>query len=598
MNSDRIPKNNDSSKRVINLKRKYNKYNIRDVVLDTTVPYSPEKYFYPLQSRYERLKKQNWKGRFYNGYPYWPDVNKTHNLTQNNLRRYYFPQHSHPHSLQPSPQWMYTDFRPWINNETPPEIPPEIPPETDKRLREKFQSTNTNPYDIPLPIFLPLGEFKEDNYTINPIDAVINDIELIRASKRQNSKSDSELTNKNDEINNEINEERKKINRSNSLDDLMNGSGGMLFGFNDTAEVTGILEKIFKINKKCEEEIQKMDDTKKQLEEQKQIEFYNKDYDEIIEKEINGIDDLIELGDMYDVDSTKKYNINLKAMRDLSEPLKELRSMIGMESLKGNVVNLILYYLQDFEMDNKNMLHTVIEGPPGCGKTEVSQILSRIFLKMGVLKSDFFKVVKRSDLIGKYLGSTAVKTQGVIDEVKENGGVLFIDEAYSLGNDQQKDHFSSECINTLNQNLTEEKCNFICIIAGYRDELKSSFFAYNPGLERRFPFRFSIEPYTPEQLRQIYLRMVKKDGWRYEREEDIRNKFFEDNKQYFKYNGGDMETLFHFTKVVHARRVFCLPRDQKKCINRMDMERALEMFLRNDEVKNRGEDAPMTHMYL
>ena len=88
-----------------------------------------------------------------------------------------------------------------------------------------------------------------------------------------------------------------------------------------------------------------------------------------------------------------------------------------------------------------------------------------------------FKIVKRSDLIGKYLGHTAAKTQKVIDSCK--GGVLFIDEAYSLGNPEGRDSFSKECIDTINQNLTENKANLLCIIAGYKDALDKCFFAYN-----------------------------------------------------------------------------------------------------------------------
>ena len=83
---------------------------------------------------------------------------------------------------------------------------------------------------------------------------------------------------------------------------------------------------------------------------------------------------------------------------------------------------------------------------------------------MGFLKNNIFKMVKRSDLIGQYLGQTSIKTQKVIDEVI--GGVLFIDEAYSLGNSEKRDSYSKECLDTINRNLTENGNKFICIIAG------------------------------------------------------------------------------------------------------------------------------------
>ena len=97
----------------------------------------------------------------------------------------------------------------------------------------------------------------------------------------------------------------------------------------------------------------------------------------------------------------------------------------------------------------------LVKGEPGTGKTELGNILGKIYLAVGALKNDVFRVVKRSDLIAGYLGQTAIKTQKVIDQC--TGGVLFIDEAYSLGNSEQRDSFSKECIDTLNQNLSEKK---------------------------------------------------------------------------------------------------------------------------------------------
>ena len=197
--------------------------------------------------------------------------------------------------------------------------------------------------------------------------------------------------------------------------------------------------------------------------------------------EINCIDDLLNLIDIYD--SNKKYNINLSRLSKIKSQLIELKNMIGLNNIKSQIINQLLYILNEYNEDN--MLHTVITGTPGVGKTKLAKILGDIYHNLNIFKikkrkrnNNYpFKIVSRSDLIGKYLGHTSKKTQEVIDEC--NGGVLFIDEAYSLGNTEGRDSFSKECIDTINLNLSEKKKNFLCIIAGYKDSLDKCFFSYN-----------------------------------------------------------------------------------------------------------------------
>ncbi len=213
---------------------------------------------------------------------------------------------------------------------------------------------------------------------------------------------------------------------------------------------------------------------------------------------------------LYEING-KKYPINLETLNKLVKPLTKLKNTIGMEKVKSGIFDMILYYLQNFETKNNNMLHTIIEGPPGVGKTMVGRIIGEIYAALGIIPSNKFKLVKRTDLIGEYVGHTAHKTQKAIDEA--NGGVLFIDEAYSLGSEEKKDTFSKECIDIINQNLSENKKKFICIVAGYPNELERCFFSYNPGLKRRFPFKYSIEGYTSDEMYNIFMKMIYDIKW-------------------------------------------------------------------------------------
>jgi hypothetical protein len=292
----------------------------------------------------------------------------------------------------------------------------------------------------------------------------------------------------------------------------------------------------------------------------------------VIKKEVHTIADLIEIGKMYD--PTKIYNIDVKILYDLVEPLTVLDGMIGMTAIKQEMVDHILFRVQDFDIFNQMMMHTVIEGPPGTGKTEVARIIGRIYLAMGILRNKNFIKATRSQLIAGYLGQTAIATQKMIDAAK--GGVLFIDEVYSLGNAEKRDSFSKECIDTINENLTTKKTDFICIIAGYKEDIKDCFFAYNAGLERRFPIRFHIDEYNASELFSIFKKKVGENRWTMD--ESIKLEFFEKHHEKFKFFGGDMELLFNSCKRAHSRRVFATG-DERKVLRQADIEKGYESFM-------------------
>jgi len=333
--------------------------------------------------------------------------------------------------------------------------------------------------------------------------------------------------------------------------------------------------------------------------------------------EIACIADLIRFTEQHPVAENVEYNINMQALHRISEPLRKLDAMVGMDALKENVVDQIIYFLQGLHLPVteggsechektkprgeprsgafNDYMHTVIYGPPGTGKTEVAQLIGSIFSRMGVLRKSKFKKVTRSDLIAGYLGQTAIKTADVIKECL--GGVLFIDEAYALGTPDKRDSFSKECIDTLCEALSDHKSDLMVIIAGYEKDLNECFFSANPGLNSRFTWRFKIDDYTPAQLAKIYEKKVHDCGWRLD--EPVRLTWFQDNMCYFKCYGRDMETLLSRVKIVHGRRVFCSVKEKRR-LTHADLEKGMALFTSNEEVKQRKDErnTASVSMYL
>ena len=285
-----------------------------------------------------------------------------------------------------------------------------------------------------------------------------------------------------------------------------------------------------------------------------------------IEAEVDDLADLINIGKKvgteFKLEPHIEYNIDLAMIRDLLPEMEDMNNMIGQQEFKRQVVILILYYSMRLNRKNDDLLHTAIYGEPGTGKTEFAQKLAKIYLKMGVLKNGIFKKVRRGDLIAGYLGQTSLKTAEVLKSVR--GGVLFIDEAYALGNNEKKDSFSKECIDTLCEALSDNKNNLMVIIAGYETELKECFFNYNQGLDSRFTWRFSTDEYKADELFKIFLKKVRDIEWIIADDSNIKIEWFKKNMDYFKFFGRDMETLLAKTKIAHSKRVFCKQENEKK----------------------------------
>lgn len=284
------------------------------------------------------------------------------------------------------------------------------------------------------------------------------------------------------------------------------------------------------------------------------------DYFKIEDYKITNLKSLIDLTyDLMNKDPPpkrikKKLPSKLYKLIDILEPLENLNNLIGLSKLKDQLLEQLLYFVQG---NNDNiMLHTVIEGPPGTGKTTVANLMSEIYSGIGILKKKKCNVIKREDLIGQFLGETTIKTMETLEYCKN--GVMLIDEAYSLGSVDNRDSYAKEAIDCINQYLTENADKLICIIAGYKEELNECFFSQNKGLRRRFPWTFTIESFTKEELAQIFVNKVN-DTEEYELHDEVDNKFLESKikKEYFNGNAGDIENIISRAKIINSRVNFC-----------------------------------------
>jgi SpoVK/Ycf46/Vps4 family AAA+-type ATPase len=264
---------------------------------------------------------------------------------------------------------------------------------------------------------------------------------------------------------------------------------------------------------------------------------------------IKSIDDIIKLKPYW---FEIRYNYTLQRLHYLIAPLTKLKSMVGLDTIKNDIFKKIIYWIQN--KYSNEYLHTIISGPAGVGKTEFAKIYAEIFVRLGILKSDKFIEIKRDDLVGEYLGQTSPKTRQLLESAM--GGVLFLDEAYSLGNQEKRDSFSKEAIDMLNQYLSERKGEFMFIIAGYEDDLNTCLFSFNQGMKRRFHSHYKIKGYEPQELKEIFTRKVEQTPFKLGVNDPDLDKFFNDNKLRFAYFGGDVEKLINEIKQCQSLRAF------------------------------------------
>ena len=200
----------------------------------------------------------------------------------------------------------------------------------------------------------------------------------------------------------------------------------------------------------------------------------------------------------------------------LEKAMEELNNLVGLDKVKKDInelINLLEIQKKRNAEGLKNIeiaLHTVFLGPPGTGKTSVARLLSRIFKQLGYLSKGQLYETDREGLIAGYVGQTAIKTGKAVEESK--GGLLFIDEAYALTQNQTGNDFGSEAVNTIIKRMEDYRDDLAVVVAGYTDPMKI-FIDSNPGLRSRFNRYFYFDHFTSEQLFLIFENFCKKSDF-------------------------------------------------------------------------------------
>lgn len=277
---------------------------------------------------------------------------------------------------------------------------------------------------------------------------------------------------------------------------------------------------------------------------------------------------------------TNREEFSDEQVETFEELYRQLNSLIGLDNVKSEVNNLISFHrIQSLRQKAglrtpKRTLHMSFTGNPGTGKTTVARIVGKMYKELGLLSKGHFIEVSRTDLIAGYQGQTALKVKEVIEKAK--GGVLFIDEAYSLTENDHSDSYGRECLTELTKALEDYRKDLVVIVAGYTD-LMTLFFESNPGLRSRFNTFIEFSDYQANELIEMLVKMAQDDDYQidYTTKERIRTiieDVLEQKPENFS-NGRYVRNLYEMAIMNQAKRLIAathIPPDELRLLKSED----------------------------